>query len=431
MGKSKNDTAWEKLFQEHNILQNIISHGHTYINSVDINKHREARLMTKFDHKSQLPELFIEHGLSILPISRGGYIIGKFEAFHKFNKDDVEITKVSFPSFLESLDYGEITSEATAINCAFVSEILHDFTGENKLYPTVSGRMSSSSFDFTIDSIQGFYKINVGNSQVEIDGGYEGSNSLTLIEAKNYPSEDFLIRQLFYPYKLWTNKIAKKVRPVFLTYTNGIFHLREYTFEDIAHYNSIRLVKQKKYAVYEGGINIEAIQRILHEVNIVPEPAIPFPQADSFERVISLCEILYQKETITKEELLLNYDFIKGKTFDKRQINYYTDAARYLNLVDKKHENGQIIYFLTPEGQSLFKVNLIERQLYFLKHILSHQVFNKVLRSYFDRGFLEKNNIVEIMKVSNLYEINSDSTYNRRASTVNSWINWILDLIEE
>jgi hypothetical protein len=42
-----------------------------------------------------------------------------------------------------------------------------------------------------------------------------------------------------------------------------------------------------------------------------------------------------------------------------------------------------------------------------------------------------KNEIVEIMKCSNLHNIDSEKTYKRRASTVISWIKWILGLIEK
>lgn len=148
MSKYKNDIAWEKLFDIHRILDKIGSSGRTSISATEINKFREARLMTKFDHRSQLPKLFIENDLSILPTSRGTYEIGIFETFCNFNKDEVAVTYIDFPPFLESIDYNDITSEATAINCAFVSRILHDFTEEENLFPTVSGRMSSSLFDF-------------------------------------------------------------------------------------------------------------------------------------------------------------------------------------------------------------------------------------------------------------------------------------------
>ena len=238
MSNSKNDIAWEKIFEKHKILDRILKDGHIEITATKINEFREARLMTKFDHKSQLPKLFADNKLSILPTSRGGYVIGEFEAFYKFNSNDIEVTSIEFPTFLESLDYRDITSEATAINCAFVSKILHDFTNEENLFPTVSGRMSSSSFSFGINSPKGLFNINVGNSQVEIDGGYEGDNSLNLIEAKNIISTDFLVRQLYYPFKLWNGKIQKKVRPIFLTYSNGVFHLREYNFKNVIIYIS-------------------------------------------------------------------------------------------------------------------------------------------------------------------------------------------------
>lgn len=208
MNKSKNDIAWEKLFEKYRILEKLANNERILISSTEINQFREARLMTKFDHRSQLPKLFIEHKLSILPTSRGTYEIGMFETFCDFNKEEVEVTSIEFPTFLESIDHKDITSEAIAINCAFVSKILHDFTGEENLLPTVSGRMSSSLFDFTINSKQNTVNINVENSQIEIDGGFEGDTSLILIEAKNYISDDFLIRQLYYPYRLWSNKIT-------------------------------------------------------------------------------------------------------------------------------------------------------------------------------------------------------------------------------
>lgn len=428
MSKSKNDIAWEKIFNKYNIIDNVLSSGHSIISSTSINEFREARLMTKFDHKSQLPKLFSDNNLSILPTSRGGYVIGNFETFSDFNIDDIPITPIEFPTFLESLDYRDITSEATAINCAFVSKILHDFTEEDSLLPTVSGRMSSSSFGFSINSGKGLFNVNVGNSQIEIDGGYEGDNSLNLIEAKNYISDDFLVRQLYYPYKLWSGKIQKQVRPIFLTYTNGIFHLREYAFTNINHYNSLILVKHKKYVVQDGAINIEIIQEILDKTKINKEPEIPFPQADSFERVINLCELLKQKDFITKEEITQSYDF------DARQTDYYSNAGKYLGLLEtgKDSLSGQIGCYLTPKGKQVFNINLVDRQKEFIKIIVSHSAFKQTLKLYFENGEMPtKENIVEIMKKAKLYKVGSDSTYFRRASTITGWINWIMNQIEE
>lgn len=426
MGKSKNDIAWQELFEKHNILENVSNLGHINLSSTDINVFREARLMTKFDHRSQLPKLFSDNNLSILPTSRGGYIIGTFDTFFDFNTDEVEIERIEFPSLLESLNHKEITSEATAINCAYVTNILQNFTGEKSLLPTVSGRMSSSSFDFKINDSKGLFSVSVGNSQVEIDGGYEGDYSLNLIEAKNYISDDFLVRQLYYPFKLWSNKITKQVRPIFLTYTNGIFHLREYVFENPEHYNSLKLIKQKKYAIQDSTFNIETIQEVLDKVEIVKEPEIPFPQADSFERIINLCELLKEKDFIPKEEITQNYDF------DSRQTDYYSNAGRYLGLLDFGRENGQIGCFLTKKGKQIFSLSIVERQIEFVKLILSHSVFNKTLNICFKNGEIPKRDeIVEVMKKSNLYNVNKESTFFRRASTISGWLNWIMSNIEE
>ena len=425
MNKSKNDIAWEKLFEKYKILEKLANNERVLISSTEINQFREARLMTKFDHRSQLPKLFIEHKLSILPTSRGTYEIGMFETFCDFNKEEVEVTSIEFPTFLESIDHKDITSEAIAINCAFVSKILHDFTGEENLLPTVSGRMSSSLFDFTINSQQNTVNINVENSQIEIDGGFEGDTSLILIEAKNYISDDFLIRQLYYPYRLWSNKITKRVRPIFLTYSNGIFHLREYEFTSPELYNSIQLLHHKKYVVQEGSINIENIQNILETIQVVEEPELPFPQADSFERIINLCELLKQREFICKDDITQNYDF------DHRQTDYYSNAAKYLGLVEVRSENQQIGCSLSENGIRIFNLPIIERQLEFVKLILSHSVFKNTLKLYFEKGDVPtKDEIVEIMKNAQLYNINSVHTYKRRASTIISWINWILGLIE-
>ena len=110
MSSSKNDIAWEKLFEKHCILNRLANNERVSISSAEINAFREARLMTKFDHRSQLPELCAKHRLSILPTSRGTYEIGAFETFCDFNKEDVAIIPVEFPAFLESIDYKDITT---------------------------------------------------------------------------------------------------------------------------------------------------------------------------------------------------------------------------------------------------------------------------------------------------------------------------------
>lgn len=430
MNKTVIDTNWEEIFRDYNVINKINKDGFFVITSKQINSYKEARLMAKFDHKAQLPQIFNDNNLTILPINRGTYIIGHFEAYLKFQESKVEIKTVSFPSYLESLNYKDISSESTVINCAFVSNILQDFIEEKELYPTVSGRMSSSKFSFNISKkfSDKLFEINVENSQIEIDGGFEGEKSLAIIEAKNYISDDFLVRQLYYPFRLWREKVSKIVRPLFISYSNGIFHLREYQFFDPSYYNSISLIKEKKYIIQDGTFNLEELIFILNNTSIVEEPKVAFPQADKFERVINLCELLSMKEVMTKEEITLNYGF------DRRQTDYYSNAAKYLGLLEniKDPITGQIACRLTSLGLKLFKENLIQRRKSFVRLILQHEVFKKVLSLTLKDGEVpNKRFIVDIMQQCNLYEINSSSTFIRRASTIIGWINWILDQLEE
>lgn len=424
---SLNDKAWEILFEKYNILENIEKYGHFEISSKAINEVREARLMAKFDHTINLPKIFVKHKLSILPITRGDYVIAKFNAYHKFEESTSEITNYSIPNYIQSLDSSNIPSETIALNCAVAAGIIEDFLEDDKLISTVSGRMGSGVFDFNIDNTDDSTSstITVANSQIEIDAAYEGINSLALFEAKRDISEDFLVRQLYYPYRVWQSRISKPVRPLFLVYSNGIYRLYEYEFKDPNNYSSIHLVKQKNYTIEDNTITASDIQNILNSIKFEEEPKLPFPQADSFERVINLCELLFNEE-LSKDNITEEY------AFNSRQSDYYTNAGRYLGIVDKPDKDRKSIYCLTDRGTSILKLNYKKRQLALCECILKHEVFSKVLSSYFQNGTMpSKDKIVEFMKESHLYNISKDKTYYRRASTIIHWINWIVGLINE
>ncbi|MFP4458652.1 MAG: type II restriction enzyme [Candidatus Zixiibacteriota bacterium] len=422
MSKTKNDVAWEKLFEKHNILQEIKSYGYYRISSSSINAYRQARLMAKFDYSSQLPKVFTDNNLTILPVTRGEYMISHFQIFHEFNTSNLQIKKFPFPHYIKSIDYSNITSESTALNCAYTSGMLEDFLDDTKVKPTVSGRMGSKDFSFKIKNLNSTMQVDVKNSQIEIDGGYEGRRFLSLIEAKNVLSEDFLIRQIYYPFRLWENRIDKAIKNIFLTYSNGIFHFREYAFNDVNYYNSLKLVKEMKYVIADQKVCLDTIQDILSSVSIIDEPSnIPFPQADSFERIINLCESLNKEIELSKDDLTEKY------AFTARQTDYYTNATRYLGLVKKcTDQKNETVYKLTDKGNRLFEIDIYTRQIEFIKRILAHYVFNMTLKHYFEnnQNLPNKEKIVSFMRENNIEY--SQDTLQRRAKTVLSWIEWIL-----
>lgn len=425
---SKNSQAWGELFEKYSIMQAIREDGYFKISASQIKEFREPRLMAKFDHSKNLPKLFTDNSLAILPTSRGDYVISHFDAYHRLEADCSQIQKAPLPSYIQSLDCSNIPSEAIALNCAYASGIIADFMEDSNIVATVSGRMSSGQFSFSIGDIKSGIarQINVNGSQIEIDAAYEGVESLALLEAKMDLSDDFLVRQLYYPFRVWQSRVTKPVKPVFLIYSNGIFRLYEYKFVEPNDYNSMVLVKQKNYSIDDTTITSSDIQTVLEEVTIIGEPErIPFPQADKFERVINLCELVSSRE-LKKEDVTEEYDF------DARQSDYYLAAARYLGLIERKREGRTSYYLISDEGRRVLSLGYKQRQLAFCSKILSHEAFNLTLHTYLRSGVMPtKHEIVENMKNAGVHIGGSENTPERRSSTIRGWVSWIVSLISE
>ncbi|NEO57874.1 MAG: translation elongation factor [Okeania sp. SIO3B5] len=413
---TKNDVAWEKLFEKYQILEEINKNGFFKIEASQINQERESRLMAKFDHVVNLPEIFKDNCLSILPISRSQYIIGHFH-IHSPVKYHSKFESIpwQFPREIETIDYTNLYSESSALLCAFNIGIIDDLVGSKAKF-TVSGRMSTGTFDFYIkNSINNqSYSINVTNSQCEIDAGFETDDCLILIEAKNYKVEDFLIRQLYYPYRLWSKKITKRVVPVLMTYSNDIFSFFVYEFVDILDYNSITLVENKNYAIASEEIKRSDIELLLYQIKIIPEPPeIPFPQANKFERLIDLISLLLEND-LTADEITENYQF------DERQTYYYTSAGKYLELITKKGKT----FTLTNQAKDIFCQRYKLKYLKLITKILEHEVFNQAFKLSLEIAHIpSKKQIIQLLSESNLKV--GDTTRERRASTVKKWIYWI------
>jgi hypothetical protein len=426
--KSKNDIAWESLFETHHILDEINQNGIYKISSKLINAKREARLMTKFDHYIQLPTIFKQNHLTIQPDSRGSYIIGRFNSYEKLPRESfIDIKEIAFPNDIETINPTNIYSESCAILCAYNTGMIDDLLGEETKL-TVSGRMSTGQFSYFINSTQDntSYEVRVDNSQCEIDSGFEGDNILAIIEAKNQTVDDFLVRQLYYPYRLWKNKTQKQVIPIFLFYSNDIFSFYIYRFTDDKCYNSIELVAQKRYQIGSNDIELDDITTILECVKVKPETeGTPFPQADSFVRIVDLIMQIYNIDTaLSQEDITSNY------AFDIRQSQYYTNAAIYLDLIQKKYDKEQgVTYSMSDRGINILERTPKRRNLALVECILEKQVFHQTLHLYLQNG--SKPNINQVIKVMENAQLDlSKSTMLRRGQTVLAWIDWIMGLTQ-
>ncbi len=424
--KTKNDLAWEAIFEKYAVLDQVSDKGCFEIDASTINQFRESRLMAKFDHEINLPQIFKDNSLSILPISRSRYIIGHFEAYSqvKYNPD-IEPIAVTFPSKIESLDYETLSSESLAINCAFHSGMINDIleADADEVFHTVSGRMSTGNFEFYINNKKNNkpYLIEVNNSQCEIDGGFESKEYFLIVEAKMSQVEDFLIRQLYYPYRLWSKKLRKEVRIALMTYSNSTnqFSFFLYNFENPSDYNSIKLIQQKNYIISPEKITRNDISELFNSLEKVAEPEVPLPQADNFDRMLDLLTLLHESE-LTKEEITMNYQFVG------RQTNYYTTAAKYLGLVDSSQKSGtrEVIFYLTNTGNNIMSQKYKHKILSLIGTILKYPVFYQAFEMTINQGEIPtRDKICEILSHLDL----SDNTKDRRSQTVRSWMKWIFE----
>lgn len=421
--------AWKKLIEKYDILSKVESDGIFQIKASEIKEFKEPRLMAKWDCTASLPSVFKANNLNILPDSRNSYVLGDFLLYESIPELTEAVSKMDYvelPEY-ETIDVNNISSEANAINVLILSGILDDFLQEEGTVETFNGRMGTGEFEFVVNTFRGNkQKISVKNAQCEIDGGFENENYVIIMEAKNVLNEDFHVRQLYYPYRLWRNRVSKPIRLIFSIYTNMIFRLFEYRFADESDYSSIELVKTKNYSLQDTTIEIEDLIEVRKATTVLyrddqnDDLSVPFIQANSFERVISLLENIKNNPMTTEQiaELM---------EFDERQSDYYYNAGAYIGIFEKKKDDGQIKVFLTKLGQDVFSLNYKKRQLKFVELILQHQIFadcfDMVIQN--DGEMPDKRTIENLMRE---YNVCNEAQIVRRASSVQGWLKWLFNL---
>lgn len=197
---------------------------------------------------------------------------------------------------------------------------------------------------------------------------------------------------------------------------NIIYFDRTPIFLNKKEYNTI---KRNQKVIF----SFEEILSIFKSVPILKEPKIPFPQADIFEVFVEICEKLYQHKSLTREQIMKMFDI------NPRQYSFYISAGMYLGLINNEISKQRS---LNQIGLGIFSLDIKERNLAIVKLILQHKPFHDVFRFYLDNERIPTSDeIFEILKGNKIYNVNSDVTLKRRATSVRSWIKWIVNLYED
>lgn len=252
------DRSWKKIWDDKHLDNHDFSHAPVIVTAEEIKRscqnftetnEKEVRILCKQDTRDSRPQIFKDNGLFLLPKKNGKYYIIKGEGY-------VDVPDITTPIIdyhkqldfeLESSKVGD--SEMQHLDYAYANSLIRTFMNDPSLVLTIRGRKYTPLFSFKVNG----FDIETQSVQTEVDAGYEGRDKIVLIEAKNSSATTEIIRQLYYPFRQWSENTKKEVFPLFFEkrIVNGesIYYIWQYRFSDINDYNSISLVKSARYRI--------------------------------------------------------------------------------------------------------------------------------------------------------------------------------------
>ncbi len=142
---------------------------------------------------------------------------------------------------------------------------------------------------------------------------------------------------------------------------------------------------------------------------------IPFPQADDIGKIITIINISnedYLSDSYKMSMILGN--------ISQRQVSYYLSAASYFGIIQSKDRRKEF----TEVGVLLRNMNSSMQNAELINLVLQDPVFRKTFiyqKMYGDREIGDVENLIKEYHPECTNEV-----CHRRAQTVISWVNWIL-----
>lgn len=250
------DQSWQKICDDYGILDHdfvdspfILSAAQIKTACQDFKRtgEKEVRILCMQDSRKKQPQVFVDNNLFLLPVRNGVYAIIKGEGYVDIPKiDSAPIPYDSKLSFLP--DTSQVgSSEMQHLDYAYASSLIRNFMGDDSLILTIRGRKRTDEISFIVGEHKNH--ITVKGVQTEVDAGYEGSEQVLLVEAKNNAVDNVVIRQLYYPFRQWQMHTDKKVHSFFFEKRGDSYCFWRFVFDDVEDYNSIRFIDSVRYSI--------------------------------------------------------------------------------------------------------------------------------------------------------------------------------------
>ena len=207
----------------------------------------EPRLLCKQDNKQKRPEIFKKYGVYLLSIKNGTYLLTKNNIYIDLPSCKSPLKNITIKNKSCLLTLGD--SETTMIDNLRYNGVLEDIIGEKITYGPLLGGRHYCSFKTTL----GNEELTITGSQYETDACYETNNHIYIIEAKNIETDNFNIRQLYYPFRSVYDKIGnkKKISCLFMYKDkSNIIHIYKYIWNNPLVMTDISCVDSFKYKLY-------------------------------------------------------------------------------------------------------------------------------------------------------------------------------------
>ena len=250
---------WEVIVNKTGLSKHNFSTGPFYVTHAEIkkivstinapNNRKEIRILGYQATREQRPQYFIDNNLFLMPASNKEWVVIQGEGYIDIPEITSNPTPVKSKLDFEIESFNVGISEMQYLDFAFVHGITQQFLEDESIELTVRGRKRTPHFNYFVNDVE----VKCEGVQTEVDAGYEGKNSLTLVEAKSSKIKNEIIRQLYFPYRKWLMDINKPVRNVFFQFEEDskILSFWEYGFEDYLKYDSIYLINSKSYKLVQ------------------------------------------------------------------------------------------------------------------------------------------------------------------------------------
>ncbi len=247
------EIVWNAIFEKYNILKHDFNTKPYLISTEQINyetahfrksNNKNNSFLYKQYCREDRPNIFKKNNLFLLPVGKKQYALLKGEGY--FDIPAITNPSLTHESILNfPLETYLNKDNMQHLDFAYASSLIRTFMDDDTLVLTIRGRKYTPEFTFKV----GEQQLTVKGVQTEIDAGYEGKNQLVLIEAKNSHTNNVIIRQLFYPFRQWSHYLNKKVVTLFFEKRDDFYYIWLFEFTDKNNYNSIKLIKSKKFKI--------------------------------------------------------------------------------------------------------------------------------------------------------------------------------------